>query len=248
MTSPLPRLPEQPLGDLPDNPLGAAPRAPLGHAVIGKREPLRLPEFIRQRRASGHAGGRSTSAPLPDLRRVTRATQPKPAPTAPIPIKRKQQAPTPQAPVIVTPRPRPAPPAAPAATTPPQGPQAPRRRRTAAEAREEARGHLAALYGPQIANHPQLGHADIRDRINRYNAAHARGFLARAHDAALASAQADVQQAQRDNPGYTPRGDNPPPPAPEPGMPPEVKAKRAQQYADMKATLDALRKPAGGQP
>lgn len=243
MSSPLPHLPAQPLGELPDNPLGAPPRPPL----IGKREPLHLPDLIRQRRANG-GGGRSTSAPLPGLRRLSGANRPQAQAAAPIPLRRRQ-GPAPQAPVIVTPRPRPAPPAAPAATPPPQPAQARPRRRTATEARDEARGHLRALYGPQIADHPQLGHADIRDRLNRYNAAHARGFLARAHDAALASAQAEVQQAQRANPGYTPRGDNPPPPAPEPGMPPEVKAKRAAQYAQMRDTLDALRRPAaGGQP
>lgn len=245
MSSPLPHLPAQPLGELPDNPLGAPPRPPL----IGKREPLHLPDLIRQRRANG-GGGRSTSAPLPSLRRLSGPNRPQGQAAAPIPLRRRQP-PASQAPVIVTPPARPArpAPAAPAPRTAVERPQRAGQRRTATEARDEARGHLRALYGPQIADHPQLGHADIRDRLNRYNAAHARGFLARAHDAALASAQAEVQQAQRANPGYTPRGDNPPPPAPEPGMPPEVRARRAAQYAEMRETLDALRRPReGGQP
>ena len=241
MASPLPRLPEQPLGDLPDNPLGAAPRAP----VIGKREPLRLPELIRQRRTQG---SRSTHAPLPDLRRVTRATQSKPAAAQgqPIPIRRKQTAP--QTPVIVTPPARNAP-AAPAPRTAVERPQRAGQRRSASQVRQEARDHLRALYGPQIADHPQLGHADIRDRLMKASAADFRGHLAATHDAALAKATERAQDAQRRNPGYKPPDAQAHPGEPEGGMPPEVKAKRAQQYAQMRDTLDALRqKPQGGQP
>lgn len=233
MSSPLPKLPPSPLGELPENPLGAPPAPP----VIGKREPLRLPIG----RLRSHGGGRvGSGSPLPSLHRP----RPTPQPTAPI-VTRKTT-PAPQAPIIVQ-----APPRAPRATTPivpgtpAQGAQGRPARRTAAQARDEHRAALRTLYGPQIADHPLLGHADIRERLNRANAAHARGILARAHDAALASAQADAAQAQRENPGYKPPDARAHPDEPAGGMDPAIKARRAAQFATMRETLDAMK---GGQP
>ena len=224
MSSPLPRLPEQPLGDLPDNPLGAPPHG-LPHApVIGKREPLRLPDFIRQRRGNGKRGGRgrSTKAPLPSLRQISGADRPKPAPVV---VK---------APVAKTP------PAAPAAKQPPPGTRRAQRQAHADKLRE--------FLGTDIADHPYMGNAEIREHAKGSARAHLRGFLAHVHTGASAAAREHKEETQRNNPGYKPRGDNPPPPPPEPGMPPEVKAKRAQQYAQMRDTLDALRQQPGGQP
>lgn len=243
MSSPLPHLPEQPLGELPDNPLGAAPRAPLGHAVIGKREPLRLPEFIRQRRAEGR---RSTSSPLPDLRRMTRATQPKPQPAAPIPIKRRQRAPTPQAPVIVSPRPRQTPPAAPAATraTPPPPPPAP------AAQRPNVPGRMAQ---PPITPTPGTRHS-LHARLERQRRG-AEAYMAM-HDEGTNPLADALRHHVPPAPGQR-RG-----PRSGQGLTPEQRAQMQENAAAMRAALNnegpndmehALRHlgeqpPQGGQP
>jgi pyruvate/2-oxoglutarate dehydrogenase complex dihydrolipoamide acyltransferase (E2) component len=236
----LPRLPSNPLGDLPDNPLGAAPSPP----IIGRREPLRLPLDRLRARRGGSGGGR---APLPSLNTITRRTQPRPAAPTPAPVTPAHPQP---APITIAPRPAaPAAPPAPRAQTPPQGARTPARtparRRSAAQVRDEARDHLRALYGPQIADHPALGHADIRRDALRGSAAYLRGHLAQVHAGGHVAGQAHKQNAQRANPGFTPRDPHDPAasPQPEPGMPPAVRARRAAQYAAMRDDLAALRRP-----
>ena len=86
------------------------------------------------------------------------------------------------------------------------------------------------------------------------SAADWRGHLAAVHDAALAKANERAQEAQRRNPGYKPKDAQAHPGEPQGGMDPAIKAKRAEQYRQMRGTLDALRQPPqqppsqGGQP
>lgn len=210
MSSPLPHLPDNPLGELPDNPLGAAPRPP----VIGKREPLRLPEFIRQRRA----GPRSTESPLPTLRRLSGANRPKPE-AQPIPIRRKVKAVAPQTPVVVTPRPRrEPPPAAPAAksATPPPPPPAP------AAQRPNVPGRMAQ---PPITPQPGMRRS-LRQRI----AANRRGSEAymALHDEGTNPLADALRHHIPPEPGQKSGA----------GMTPEQKAKLREQAAQMRAALN----------
>ena len=244
MADPLPSLPSNPLGSLPENPLGAPPAPP----IVGKREPLRFPTLGGRGRSGG---GRSGGAPLPSLRQISqKRQQQQPTPT---PAKKEKRT----APIVVQPAPRQRPtPVAPAApATPPQARQGAVKRRTAAEVRDEARGHLSALYGPQIANHPQLGHADIRDRLMKASAADWRGHLAAVHDAALAKANERAQASQRANPGYKPSDVQA---SEASGMSDDERARRlrerravhAEHLRQVREQMDALRNPpgTGGQP
>lgn len=208
MSSPLPHLPNNPLGDLPENPLGAPPRPP----VIGKREPLRLPEFIRQRRA----GPRSTSSPLPTLRRISGANRPKPE-AQPIPIRRKVKATAPQAPVIVTPRPRPTPPAAPAAKqTPPPPPPPP------AAQRPNVPGRMAQ---PPITPQPGTRHS-LHQRLERQRRG-AEAYMAM-HDEGTNPLADALRHHVPPEPGQKSGA----------GMTPEQRAKLREQAAQMRAALN----------
>lgn len=241
--APLPNLPESPLGDLPANPLGAPPTPPL----VGKRAPLRFPDL----RSRNGGGGRSTRAPLPNLdvlnqrrraaQQAKKAQQAQQTPTPAAPATRPASQAQPTAPIVLRPQVAPAASDARGSAT----------RRTARQARDEQLAQIHALFGPQLAEHPAFARADSRHQGLRSAAAHLRGYAAAYHQAGMAAGRAHTQAAQRANPGYSPREPDAEP-APEPGMPPEVRARRERQYQDIRGTLDALRRkpspPAEGQP
>ena len=207
MSAPLPKLPDTPL-DLPENPLGAAPRAPL----IGKREPLKFPTL---RRAPGQQGERSTSSPLPTLKRLAQQRRrPQGEPSA-VALKKRQAA-RQQPPIIVTPPPRqrPAPrptPAPPPPAPPPQRAQIP--------------GHLAQ---PPI--NPQPGtQRTLHQRLGR------RARAAAAHGALTNEGANPMAEALRHHvPTAETRGTGP---RMGQGLTPE---QRAQMRAQAQAIHDAL--------